>query len=212
MVQHKILEKGTKIGNLTVVNLAFKKLNNNQKSYSYYYTFKCDCGNECIRNYADVRKSIKKHNISCCHECAKKINQQHNTIHGLSKSGLKHSWDSMKRRCYDKTDKTYKYYGARGITICNEWLEHPYLFMEWGLKNGWKEGLTIDRIDVNGNYEPNNCRFVTNTEQQHNKRNNVFVEYNDKKYCVAELSRILNIKDWILRKKIIKNGYNINNI
>lgn len=87
------------------------------------------------------------------------------------------SWDKMMRRCTDNNDERYKYYGARGITVCNEWNKFRP-FYEWALSHGYDDKLTLDRIDVNGNYEPSNCRWITMKEQNNNKRNNVNVEYN----------------------------------
>ena len=122
----------------------------------------------------------------------------------MSKSKLKHIWDCMKNRCYNTNNKAYKYYGGRGITIYQEWLKHPYLFIEWAIKNNYKDGLTIDRIDINGNYEPSNCRFITKKEQQRNKRNNIILEYNGEKHCIAEWAEITGEKQYNLYSRYYK--------
>ena len=106
--------------------------------------------------------------------------------HGLSnKCGrLYPLWKSIKYRCYCKTSRDYKNYGGRGIVMCDEWKNDFLSFHDWAIANGYKEEktdkglniLTIDRIDVNGNYEPSNCRFVTNAEQAKNKRNSIPIE------------------------------------
>lgn len=79
----------------------------------------------------------------------------------------------MRSRCYNKNSKSYKDYGRKGIKVCDEWLREAKVFVDWALANGWREGLTIDRIDNKGNYEPNNCRFVSKAEQARNKSTNV---------------------------------------
>ena len=86
-------------------------------------------------------------------------------------------WKNMKCRCYDSNCKRYSDYGGRGIVICNDWLEDFDCFADWALKQGYSLGLTIERIDVNGNYEPSNCKWITKSEQALNTRQNLLVEY-----------------------------------
>lgn len=110
-----------------------------------------------------------------------------------------------------KNHHTYEYYGARGISVCEEWNQpdsYP-AFKNWAINNGYKEGLTIDRIDVNGNYEPSNCRWVTQEVQNENKRGNIFYEYNRKKMLLKDWSKILNIKEETLYSRINTLGWSI---
>lgn len=88
---------------------------------------------------------------------------------GYGHSSVYNMWISMKSRCYSENCKEYKWYGGRGIIVCDEWMS-PKIFVEWCLNNGWKKGLEIDRINNNGNYESNNCRFVIHKENIHNQR------------------------------------------
>lgn len=101
----------------------------------------------------------------------------------------------MVSRCYNPKTKRFSDYGGRGIEVCNEWIKENGFdnFYEWSMKNGYEPNLTIDRIDVNGNYEPSNCRWITNLSQQNNKRTNVMFEYEGKKQSLKEWSRELQL-------------------
>lgn len=99
----------------------------------------------------------------------------------------------MKERCYRKKCNCYNEYGARGITVCDEWKHNFLAFKEWALANGYTDNLTIDRIDVNGNYEPKNCRWVTMYEQCQNKRNTHYIEWNGQRRSVANWCKILGV-------------------
>ena len=107
-------------------------------------------------------------------------------------------------RCENKKNINYKNYGGRGIKVCEEW-HNGKNFMNWAIKNGYKDNLTIDRIDVNGNYEPLNCRWSNKKEQARNKRTNTIIEINGERKCMIEWSEIMNI-DYRTLLKRIKNG------
>lgn len=114
---------------------------------------------------------------------------------------LKSIWSSTHERCERKSHNHYRLYGGRGISVCDKWNE--YLpFAKWAFSNGYAPNLTLDRIDVDGNYEPSNCRWITMDEQMSNKRNNRYIEYNGNKYTVAALSRVLNMNDSTLRERL----------
>jgi hypothetical protein len=95
------------------------------------------------------------------------------------KTKIYNKWCNMKARCNNPNDHHYKYYGGRGITICNEWVNDFQAFEEWALKNGYSDNLELDRIDNNGIYEPKNCRFITKKQNANNKRNNIVLTIND---------------------------------
>lgn len=109
-----------------------------------------------------------------------------------SKDRLYCVWKTMRQRCNNPNSHDYKWYGALGINICKEW-EDPKAFISWAKSSGYKKGLTIDRIDMNGNYEPNNCRWVTIGQQQKNKRNCVKLEYKGQVHTINEWADITGI-------------------
>lgn len=114
-------------------------------------------------------------------------------IHGMRKSKIYGVWSSMKERCYNQKTKCYKNYGGKGIKICDEWLKDFQKFYDWAKDNGYKEGLTIDRIDNNKNYEPNNCRWVTIREQNRNYSRNHNITYNGETKCIADWADCFSI-------------------
>lgn len=100
----------------------------------------------------------------------------------------------MKDRCYNRRCSNYKNYGGRGIKMCDEWLNDFMSFYNWAMSHGYIEGLTIDRIDVNGNYEPNNCRWVDMKQQQRNRTDNRYFIINGETHCLSEWCEILGLK------------------
>lgn len=115
--------------------------------------------------------------------------------HGFSRTRLYRIWLGMKNRCYDANRNCYNYYGGRGIKVCDEWKNDFLAFRDWALTHGYSDDLTIDRIDVNGDYEPSNCRWATILEQAQNHSNKVRVMYKGKEYSPAELGKIMGISD-----------------
>lgn len=122
--------------------------------------FKCDCGNIITKNINDVRTG----KIQSCGCLKQEIIIRRNTKHNLSSTRLYHIWEGMKIRCYNTKHRSYKYYGKKGITICNSWLNFMN-FYNWAISNGYKDNLTIDRSNNKGNYEPNNCKWIPFVEQ-----------------------------------------------
>lgn len=126
---------------------------------------KCDCGNITIVRHGDLRNGST---VSCgCYNYEKESAAK---TQGYSRTKLGNVFEGMKQRCNNPKNKNYEQYGGRGIKICTEWLNDPKKFFDWAIKNGYKEGLSIDRIDVNGNYEPDNCRWADNEAQCLNQR------------------------------------------
>ena len=109
----------------------------------------------------------------------------------------------MKTRCLNPNCHAYKDYGGRGITICDEWINSVENFNEWAISNGYNENLTLDRIDVNGNYEPSNCRWTSRKSQANNKRNNHLLTFNNETHTIAEWGAILNINPISINKRLL---------
>ena len=123
------------------------------------------------------------------------------STHGETKTKLHKRWESMIARCEYKKHPHYCRYGGRGISVCTEW--HDYCsFREWAMNNGYLENLTLDRIDPNGNYCPENCRFVTWEQQESNKRNNRFVNHNGKQLTLSQFSRKYDIPKSTVRWRL----------
>lgn len=135
--------------------------------------------------------------------------------HGLTGTRVYKTWESMKSRCYNKNDGKYEKYGGRGIRVCDEWLGENGAknFAEWAYKNGFSEEKhqreqSIDRINVNGNYEPSNCRFTNAKVQANNRTNSVVIEFNGEAHTLKEWSEIKNIKEGTIRWRL-NNGFTI---
>lgn len=138
----------------------------------------------------------------CCLECFSKKTKQDFIKNNPYKKRIMKVFQKMKERCYYEKDISFKNYGARGIKICDEWINNKNNFYKWALENGYAVGLSIDRIDTEKDYSPDNCRWATRIEQARNKRNNVFFEYNGKIKCLAEWASDLGITEKLLWQKI----------
>lgn len=164
----------------------------------------CDCGNTIIVSGNALLKGNTK---SCGCLTAEAIRKSKNKKHGMSNTRIFHCWSAMKDRCNNPNNKAYKNYGGRGITICPEWMEFQP-FYDWSMANGYADNLTIDRINVNGNYEPSNCQWITKKEQNNNKRNNHLIEYNGETKTIAQWAEIAGLKRRVLTQRI-SSGWDI---
>lgn len=153
---------GWKFGRLTVIEKAEK-----DKYGHWKWRCICDCGKETIAYAAGLRNG----SVRSCGCLVKETNARIRTTHGKKRTRLYRTWINMKARCYQAKDRCYKDYGERGIEVCPEWQHDFQAFYEWAMANGYTDNLTIDRKDVNGDYCPENCRWITMAEQQKNKRN-----------------------------------------
>lgn len=141
---------------------------------------KCKCG-----NITSVTRSCLVSGKTT--SCGCKHFETHNATHGMSKTKIYRTWNNMKNRCYNHNVNCFDDYGGRGITVCNEWKESFLSFYEWATENGYSDDLTLDRIDVNDIYKPENCRWVSMSDQQRNKTSNIFVQYEGETWCLKTL-------------------------
>jgi len=174
------VKAGEKFGRWTVIKEASSHpIGGNRMIYC-----QCQCGNLATVRLADMVAGRSK---SC--GC---ISRERTTTHGCSGNPLYIIWKSMCARCNKPNNDSYPRYGARGISVCEEW-QDVSAFVVWAEANGYKSGLSIDRIDNDGNYCPDNCRWVTIKEQQNNKSSNRILEYNGKKLTIAQWGELLSL-------------------
>lgn len=189
---------GNKYGRLTAIKRVHKDGFNR-----VCWLCKCDCGNELIVTSDNLRNG---HTKSC--GCLKEeTSRKLLTTHGLSETRMYKIYKDMKTRTTNKNCPEYKNYGGRGIKICDEWLSDFRKFYYWSINNGYKDELTIDRIDVNGNYEPSNCRWTTQKVQQNNRTNNHNITYNGETHTMKQWAERLGIKYKTLERRI--NAYHL---
>lgn len=200
---------GRKYGKLNVIQRIEDKKTKNNENVACYKCL-CDCG-----KYINVRGSnlTSGHTTSCgCNSSRNNIGNQQRK-HGMSNSRIHVVWQIMKARCYNLKSESYNCYGGRGIKVCDEWLGENGAenFIEWAYKTGYDENAkhgecTLDRIDVNGDYEPSNCRWITIKQQCNNKRNNIIISYKGKTQTLTQWCEELNLNYQRVRERI-KSGW-----
>lgn len=171
------------------------------------YLWECECSCEQHTHIIVKAGNLRSGNTQSCGCLHKEIIQQ--GIHGKANTKLYYVWNGMKSRCLNPNQKSYKNYGERGIKICDEWLNFNN-FYEWAMNNGYKEGLSIERENVNGNYEPSNCHWATAKEQANNTRSNHFIEYNGENKTIQQwedetglpIGQRITSNNWSIEKAI----------
>ena len=196
---------GRVYGRLTVIERV-----ENDKHGQARWKCLCDCGNYTVA----VTSELNRGNVRSCGCLSREISKKVNFKHGFKNTRLYRVWDSMKKRCYNPNSQGYKYYGGKGITICDEWKNNFKSFHDWAFANGYDENAeymkcTIDRIDTNGNYEPSNCRWVDVKSQERNRKNNIFITYKNETHCIGEWAEILGINYITLHQRIRKYNWSI---
>lgn len=182
---------GNKYGKLKVISLY-----DDGKGRDAKFECLCDCGNKKVAYGKDLKTGKTK---SC--GCIKKEYIPKNKTHGMSKNRIYKIWAGIHQRCENENNPKYPIYGGRGIKVCDDWKEFTP-FMEWALNNGYIENLTIERKNVNGNYEPLNCIWVDLKQQANNTRKTVFLTYKGETKPASEWSKITGIpQDTITSRK-----------
>ena len=186
---------GRRFGRLIVIELY-----DVDKTRDKRWKCRCDCGSETLVRGSKLRNGRTK---SC--GCLRKEAKGADLKHGASHTRLYRIYSGMKDRCLSKNDAAYQDYGGRGITICDEWLNSFDAFRDWALSNGYRYDLTIDRIENDGSYSPENCRWTTRKVQANNQRSNHIIEYNGEKKTVAQWSEITGIRHDTLLYRLKRN-------
>lgn len=183
---------GKRFGKLVVVGLS----NERTADRRYIWVCRCDCGN--MKNVPS--RSLKKGITRSC-GCLAKRNYD-------VKSRLYSIWPGIKARCNNPNKKCYKNYGGRGIKVCDEWEKDYKAFHDWAIANGYTDDLTIERIDVNKGYSPDNCMWITIREQSRNKRNSRWISVNGETKLIGEWEKELGLSQGAIGKRL-KNGWSI---
>lgn len=170
------------------------------------WEMKCPCGNTFISQPSDTN--------GLCWDCARKTAAAKITKHNESPRHKKNAsrlytiWSNMRVRCNTPSNKSYASYGGRGIRVCPEWSEYKN-FRDWAIAHGYQENLSLDRINNNGNYEPLNCRWATQSEQMRNTRKNHLLEFNGQTKTIAEWAEITGIEYHTLKNRINRYGFSV---
>lgn len=195
---------GTKYGRLTIIGFEHAKRH-------WMWRMRCDCGNEKTLNPSDV-KTGKTRSCGCLHNEAARERASKFTNHVKDNKRLYGIYNGMKKRCYSPKEPRYADYGGRGIVICDEWMdeEHGFdNFVAWANKNGYKDNLTIDRIDVDGDYRPENCQWKTLKEQNNNKRQTLWVEYKGERIQLHKLCEREGVSYDTVHNRIYALGWDV---
>lgn len=197
---------GKTFGRLTAID--HERITGKDGRSRVYWNCTCECGKTVSVESSNLTTGKQ---LSC--GCLKKEQMRHMTVtHDKINTRLYGVWNTMKSRCYNKNVYWYKRYGGRGITVCDEWRNDYNAFYNWAIANGYDEAAprgacTIDRIDYNGNYCPENCRIVSQKQQMQNVSTNHNLEYNGEVHCISEWSRITGISPFKIRNRINVLGW-----
>lgn len=197
----KDMRIGSRFGHLVVIGKSRKKL----YSHGTCWLCRCDCGKRIVCWGTRLRNGNHKH---CGCKTFGNLSKARKT-HGLSYSPVYRVWKGMLSRCYYAKSDSYADYGGRGITVCREWRNHPEKFVAWSESHGYRKGLSIDRIDNDGNYSPSNCRWITKIWQGRNQRSNHVLTWKGKSKTIAEWADITGIRYHTISKRVLKYKWSV---
>lgn len=191
---------GMKFGRLTALLYDGKKTASGKRKW----LCRCACGELLYVTVGDLGKTK-----SC--GCLKIANNKSRSKHSMKKARIYNEWCGMKARCNNPKATHYKYYGGRGIKVCREWENDFLSFYKWATENGYSDTLTLDRIDTNKDYGPQNCRWVSMKTQNRNKRSNHYLSFNGKTQIISDWANELGISYKALSARL-KRGWNVEEI
>lgn len=191
---------GQKFGRLTVI-----KRGENTNLGLARWVCKCDCGNEALVPGSSLRNG---HTTSCgCYK--QEVVKTCSITHGMRHTRIYGIWTDIKSRCYNPNTNRHNVYFDRNIEMCEEWNSDFQCFYDWSMANGYTDELTIDRIDNDKGYSPDNCRWITNKENARNKRNNRYITYKGKTQCLSAWCEELGLNYKRVHAKIVYQGFDI---
>ena len=191
---------GQTFGRLTVINNP-----NITKGGKRYWECECSCG----RVILVPTGNLKSGNSSQCRACGNKNRKTKPRKHGETKTRLYRIWTSMKSRCSNPVTINFHRYGGRGIKVCDEWEKSYESFRDWALSSGYSDNLSLDRVDNDGDYEPDNCRWATRKEQGENMYTAQLITFNGETHCLAGWARKLGFSKSTLTARINRYGWPI---
>lgn len=186
---------GERFGNL----IAIERLPNLKGGVTVYRCL-CDCGNETIVRANNLKSGAVR-------SCGCLLHTSKNATHRMSNTRIYHIWASMRSRCSNKNLPFYKNYGGRGISVCDEWNNSFETFYSWAINNGYRDGSSIERIDNDGNYCPENCKWIDLGKQANNRRMNKRIEYKGETHNLSEWCKILGVSYSLVHNRMNKLGW-----
>ena len=191
---------GERFGSLVVTSRA-----ENSRTGKTMWLCQCDCGEKKVIFATSLTRGLTR----SCGCLNKSVAMERMRKHQLSGHRLYRIWTDMKKRCTNPSCKSFANYGGRGIKVCPQWENNFQLFYTWSLLHGYSDNLSLDRIDVNGDYHPDNCRWVDKLTQTNNCRTNHYLTFDGKTQSIAEWARELGVSDSVIRQRLSKLGWSV---